>query len=122
MSEISLALTTRIAPAKKFTVDGEEYQLLGLNHLSDEDENKVMALFARHSILLAQSENTDNLVKGRDLAAKIRETRLSIISTLTDLPKDVAKALPLGQQVKLLETLQEILNDDEEPPAEDASE
>ena len=115
MSEISLALTTRIKPAKKFSVDGEEYQLLGIDHLSPEDENKVMALFARHSILLQEQEGTDNLAKGTVIADRVRKTRLEIICTLTDLPKAIASALPLGQQALLLETLQEEISADAEP-------
>lgn len=122
MSEISLSLTTRIKPAKKFTVDGEEYQLLGIDHLSPDDENKVMALFARHSLLLAEQEGTENVTKGTAVAERVRKTRLEIICTLTDLPKSVAQALPLSGQARLLETLQEEISKDAEGEDEDAAE
>lgn len=111
MSEIALEITTTVKPAKKMKLDGEEYQLLGLDHLSPADENRVMALFSRHSLLLAEQEATANVDKGTATAARVRSTRMDIICALTDIPKDVAETIPLGGQVKLLEKLQELMND-----------
>lgn len=121
MSEISLELTTTIAPAAKFTVDGDEYLLLGVDHLTPEQENKVMALFARHALLLAEQEGTSHLGKGEQIAARVRSCRLDLIATLTNLPKDIAGRLPLTQQAKLMERLQEEMNkEDDEAPAPEA--
>lgn len=116
MSEISLELTTSIAPAKKFTVDGDEYLLLGVDHLTPEQENKVMALFARHALLLAEQEQTSHLGKGEAIAGRVRQCRLSLISTLTNLPQDIAGRLPLTQQARLMETLQEEMNSEDDDP------
>ena len=55
---VLLALTTDVEPAKKFTVDGDEFLLYGLNHLSKKDETEALALFARHSILVARLESS----------------------------------------------------------------
>lgn len=111
---IALALSTRVKPAKKFTVDGEEFQLLGLDHLSESDEAEAMALFSRHALLVAESESTANVLKGKEIADRVRKTRIQIICKLTDLPRSVAEKLPLSGQAALLETLRDELNTKEE--------
>jgi hypothetical protein len=113
---ISLALTTEIAPAKLFTVDGAEYKLLGIDHLSAEDEAGAMALFARHSLLAQEIELTANTKRGAELALKLKSCRIRILCKLTTLPEEVATKLPVGAQVKLLEAIQVELS------AEDADE
>lgn len=115
MSNISLALTTKLAPTKKFTVDGEEYEILGLDHLSKEDESKAVALFARHAYIATELEMTPNVQKGKELASRVRDTRMQIIATLTTLPKDIAEKLPLNAQIELITAVQ---SDQEETPEE----
>lgn len=113
MSNITLALTTKLAPTRKFTVDGDEYEILGLDHLSKEDESKAVALFARHSVIATELDMTSNVEKGKELATRVRSTRLQIIATLTTLPKEIAEKLPLTEQIALITALQA---DQEETP------
>ncbi len=123
MANIGLALSTQVAPAKKFTVDGQEYQILVVDHLSVNDEAEVTALFSRFQWLLMELEQTPNLTKGKALAEGLRRTRLQIIGKLTDLPKNVREALPLGQQALLLEAIEaEIQSSRESPDSEDGPE
>lgn len=104
---ISLALSTEVAPAKKFTVDGEEFSLLGTDHLSPESEAEAMALFARHGILQRDLDITPNVHKGTEIAERLRKCRILILTKLTTIPADTADKLPLGAQVALLEAIQE---------------
>ena len=107
MSEgFSLALTTAIKPTKKFTVDGEEFDLLGVDHLSPEVEAEVMALFARYGLLTSDLESTSNVMKGKEIADRMRSTRLALLAKLTTMPKDTAAKLPLSQAVKLMEAIE----------------
>ena len=110
-------LSTEIAPPKVFAVDGAEYRILGLEHIGREEEARVVALFARHTRL---NERLDKEVKqetSEKVALAIHDTRMSIITALTDLPRDVAEKLPHSGQVKLLRFIAEELggpDDDEE--------
>lgn len=118
MSDILLELSTHIREPKKFLVDGKEYQLLGLDHLGQADEVNVMALFARHTILAAELADSKEVKTGERVATRLKETRLSLLTKLTDLPLDIARKLPITAQVRLLETLEREVS--EEPDAEDA--
>lgn len=120
MSDSMLALSTQVKPAKKFTVDGEEYQLLGLEHISKEGEAEALALLSRHSLLMIELENTANVTKGKVVAERLRECRLRVIRALTDLPKETAETLPLHAQAQLLEAVVAEMSygdDDEETDA-----
>jgi hypothetical protein len=124
---LALTLSTALAPAKKFSVDGEEYQLLGLDHLSGEDEARTMALFARHSLIASELELTSNTEVGTKLATRLKKTRVQIICQVTDLPQEVAEKIPVTGQVALLSAIQQELSgvedddDDEEKPKEKKS-
>lgn len=107
-----LQLTTEVAPAKQFTVDEEPYLLYGLNHLSKKDETEALALFARHAILVARLESSANVNKGKQLADEVKKCRLQILTRLTNLPQEIAEALPLGEQVKLFKAVQDEIGDD----------
>jgi hypothetical protein len=117
---ISLALSTSVAPASKFTIDKTEYHLLGPDHLSDDDEAEAMALFSRHAVLSTELEYEKNVVKGKDLALRVKRTRVQILCKLTDVPQDVIEKLPLSAQVSLLEAIEKEISDPEEPEAEGA--
>lgn len=101
----ALSFTTSLKPAKKFLVDGAPYEILGVDHLSPDDETEVTALFARYNVLQSELEVTSNVAKGKGLAEKIKTTRLTILTKLTSMPRDVAGTLLLTQQVALLDTL-----------------
>lgn len=101
-----LALTTKVAEPKKFTLDDEEYEMLGMDHLTKSDEAHAVALFSRYMILVQELNVTDNVQKGRAIAESIADCRVAIICKLTTLPKEIAVKLPTPQQALLLEALQ----------------
>ena len=105
MTDYALTFTTELAPAKKFLVDGQEYSLLGVDHLSTEDENEVTALFARFGVLTDELSLTSNLDKGRALAEKVKSTRISILCKVTSLDKETAERLHPTQQTQIIEAI-----------------
>lgn len=105
--EFALQLSTTLKPPTKFTVDGQSYDLLGIDHLSPEQEAEAMALFARLGIVTDELNAESNVQKGTKKAAEVRATRVAIFTKLTTLPKEVASKLPLSAQVALLERVQE---------------
>ncbi len=110
----TLALSTVVAPPKKFTVDGSEYHMLSMDHLSKEDEAEVMALFARHAYISQELELAPNVGKGREHATRLRTCRLSLLTKLTDMPRSLAEQLPLGAQAQLLEAVEAQMAEQEE--------
>ena len=97
-----LELSTEIAPPTVFAVDGEEYRILGFEHMGKADEAKTLALFARHTRLNRRLEEGKKPTEAERIAMAIRDTRMDLISTLTDLPRGIAEKLPMSAQVKLL--------------------
>ena len=122
IDDFPLSLSTTVVPAKKFLVDSAEFEMLGTDHLSPEDEALVLAWFSRHNILTLELDRERNVAKGKVIAARQREARVSVIGKLTTLPKDVIEKLPLSQQVKLLEALEAEVNREDEVDEEEASE
>ena len=118
---ISLALSTEVAPAKIFTVDKEEFSLLGTDHLSPDSEAEAMALFARHGILQRELDSTPNVSKGKEIAERLRKCRILILTKLTTIPTETADKLPLGAQVALLEAIQEEMESATDDDGSDAS-
>jgi hypothetical protein len=114
-----LSLTTVLKPTKKFLVDGSEYEILGVDHLSPEEEAEVVALFSRYGVLQSELEVEKNVSKGTPKAMQVRQTRLTLLTKLTTLNPSVAAKLPLTQQVRLLEAIQaEVEAEDEDEPVE----
>jgi hypothetical protein len=118
MGDVLLNLSTRLKEPAKFKVDGQEYSILGIDHLSPAEEAEVMALFARHSVLQDELSMTKTTVKGARIASQMKETREALLGKLTDLPSDVVRALAVSKQVKLLEVIEAVVSDDDD--AEDA--
>lgn len=106
MNDFALSFTTELAPAEQFQVDGAAYDILGLDHLSAEEEAEVTALFARFTVLAADLANTANVEKGKALALKVSATRLQLLCKLTSLTPEIASKLHVTQQVKLLEAIE----------------
>ena len=123
MTEFPLILSTAVAPPKQILLDGVEYDLLGADNLSPEQEAEAMALFSRHSLIQQQLDMTDRLTDGQAIAARLRTCRILILSKLTSIPRDVAEKLPLSVQVVLLQAIQTEMeaepDDDMTPAAED---
>jgi hypothetical protein len=114
MSNIALELSTELSPPKLFTIDGEEFQILGVDHLSPDQEAQVTALFAKHSLIATDLQYERNMKKGEQLAQRLRNVRLEILSRLTTAPKETLDRLPLPGQLALLKELQTGLTADDE--------
>jgi hypothetical protein len=112
--EFALSFTTALKPTRKFQVDGNVYEILGFEHLTPEQEAEVIAQFARFGVLQAELEMTAKTARGAVLAAQVREVRLSILTRLTTMPKEVAASLHLVQQVKLFEAVDAEPDDDDD--------
>jgi hypothetical protein len=97
-----LTLSTQVEPAKKFTVDGEAFDLLSLSHVGKDEEARLMALYRRMERFSRAYDVSKNDQEAEKAAAGIRNTRLEIICRFTTLPKHIAEELPLPAQVQLL--------------------
>lgn len=106
MSDHILSLSTEVEPAKKFTIDEEEYLLKGFEHLSDEDEATVTAKFTRFMQILGQLERAKNDQTAERLATVLRTRRVELITLLTNVPREVADKLPPGAQAQLFRQIQ----------------
>lgn len=120
-------LSTEIAPPVVFGVDGHEYHILGFEHMGKEEEARVMALFAKHRRLSDRLGETPNQAKAEQIALVLRDTRMLLISTLTDLPREVAEKLPMSGQLTILRFISQEAGveggpDDEVPGGGDRSE
>lgn len=95
-------LSTEVAPAKTFIVDADEYRFLNFDHLGKTDEARIMSLFAKHSRLTDMLNYEKNTAKSERIALALRDNRMELICSLTDLPRSIAEKLPMSGQVKLL--------------------
>jgi hypothetical protein len=118
--EFALDFTTALKPTKKFKVDGQPYEILTLDHLSPEGEAEVTAQFARFGVLQMELEMSKNVTKGTALAEAVQATRITILTRLTTMPKEVAASLHLTQQVALFEAV--AAEDDDDGEEKDVSE
>lgn len=122
MTEFPLNLTTAVSPPKTFTIDGVEYNLLGPDHLSPDQEAEAMALFARHALIQQQLDMTERLAEGEATAKRLRTCRILVLSKLTTIPKALVEKLPLSIQVTLLEAIHEQMARPEEADPDDPAE
>jgi hypothetical protein len=106
-SKSVLDLSTKVSPTKKFTVDGEEYEIYSLEHLNAEDEAKITAIAARHDNVQRQVTTAANERQAQTAAAQLRELRTKMIVQVTTLPQDIAANLNLAAQIQLVELIQE---------------
>lgn len=107
MTDFLVELSTKVAPAKKFTIDGEEYELYGFEHLSDDAEAEITAAFSKHGRLIDALNRAKNDNEAKNYARKLRGSRVHLISLLTSVPSETVETLPISAQAKLLETIQE---------------
>ena len=80
MTDHLMQLSTTVAPAKTFTVDGMAYELLGMDHLSPEAEANVTALLTRYGASRFASGWDEKALA--DAAAVQRGTPLSFMGVL----------------------------------------
>lgn len=102
MSDDVMELTTTVADPATFTVDGESYQMFTYEHLNKEQEAHVQALFRRHTRELTKLNNASDDRTAENTAGKNRQTRIDILCALTNMPPEVAEALPTPQQARLM--------------------
>jgi len=102
MSDDVMELTTTVADPATFTVDGDSYDMFTYEHLNKEQEAKTQALFRRHLRELNKLNTAADDRSAENAATKNRETRIDILCALTNMPRDVAEALPQPQQARLM--------------------
>lgn len=125
-----LDLSTKVAPTKKFTIDGEEYDLLTLENLSPEKEAHVTATFARFQRVYKRLENAKSDPAAEKEAIKLRTYRETLILTMTTAPADIVRELSPAAQGKLLDAIQteivlaggNAVDDDDDASADDSEE
>ncbi len=101
-----LELSTVVKPAKMFTIDGSEYDLLSLDHLSATQEAQVVALFNRHERITAALAEEKNHDRATALALKMRDVRIAVLALMTSAPASVLRELPMTAQTTLMVGIQ----------------
>lgn len=105
MSDHVLELTTELEPAATFTVDGEEYELLGFEHLTPEQEAKATGAFTRFQQASIRLDRSSTDKEAEQRAKDVRKRRLDCIALLTTMPREVAEKLPPSAQIKLFKAV-----------------
>ena len=107
MSDPILSLTTQLEPPSTFEVDGETYELLGLKHLSDEQEAHATALFSRFGQISYKMETAPTDKEAERFSKDLRKRRLDLIALLTTMPRDKVETLPLPAQIELFRAVRQ---------------
>lgn len=107
MSEHLMQLSTKVAPAKTFTVDDAPYELLGMDHLSPEAEAYVTATFSRYGAIAEQLEKTTDEGNGTKMALEMRTLRLNVLGKMTTCPRDVLEQIPMSGQIQMMNALRD---------------
>lgn len=105
-TESILDLTTEVAPTKKFTIDGTEYELYSTDNLSPRQEAVVTGTFSRFQKVYRLLEKARSDEAAEREATKLRALRETLIKTMTTAPTDVVEGLSPTAQGKLLEAIQ----------------
>ena len=100
-----IQLSTSVVPATIFTVDDEEHKILGLEHLSEDDEAGVMGLFSQYGQLNDKLSTVKRRSDAEKVARRLRQLRIELLTFMTDLPAALAEKLPLSQQLILIEAI-----------------
>ena len=119
-NDFVLELSTQVVPGKQFSVDGEAYDLVNADHLSEDDEARIMGKFSLHFQIIRKLDRARNEAEARKLAKDLRRSRIELITELTSVPKDIVQKLPLTAQSSIIEAVQEelgVLPEGDEQPA-----
>lgn len=98
-----LTLSTEIKSPNTIDVDGKLYKVLSGEHLGRAEEAQLMALFRehdRHQLRLQRSKRRDEAEKA---AGNMRDVRVEIITSLTDLPEKMVAGFGMSTQAQLME-------------------
>lgn len=109
-----LEITTEEVPAKLFTIDGEEFELYSLDHLSPEQESSVTATYARSQRIVERLASAKNDQIAEKEAAKLRPLRVKLIGLMTSVPRDRANELHPRAQGKIMDAISEEIRGEEE--------
>lgn len=98
-------ISTTLKETEYVDIDGEMYKIYGREHIGEEQEVELMSLFKRHERWQKQYETSKKDALVRDGAKGMRDARLEIITTFTDIPDEVASKIPLFAQAELLNVI-----------------
>ena len=100
-----VTLSTQVAEPATVEIDDTEYKVLGEQNIGRAEEVTLMALFKQHEHAQRDFDTGRDKRKITSAAERMRNTRLEIITTFTDIPFDVADKLPLVAQAHLLDII-----------------
>lgn len=102
-----LSLSTQVEPPKTFEIDGVQYELRGIVHLTPDEEADVTASFTRFQQQANRLERAGNDREAKTIAAHLRDRRLKLIGKVTSVPQDVIESLPFPAQIQLFNAVAE---------------
>jgi hypothetical protein len=114
-----LDISTEVDPPKLIKIDGEDYQLLGFDHLSPEEESEVTAAFARFQTAFTRLDQATSDKAATQEAIKLRRKREQLIGLMTTVPREVISKLTTAKQGQLLRAIQDEIGQEAGPDAED---
>jgi hypothetical protein len=118
-NDTGLELTTEVAAPYGFAVDGTAYELYTYEHLSKDQEARAQALFRRHTRENKKLADAQDDRSAEKWAAQNRETRIDILTALTNVPRDVVEQLPQPAQARLMKEIGKRMRDEAESATEE---
>lgn len=98
-------ISTEVAEPVPFGVDGDIYHIRGFEHMSKSEEAHVTALFARYNRLSERLADSKKRDEAERIALAMYDLRMELLTSLTDLPREVAERLPMSGQTKLMRAI-----------------
>lgn len=100
-------LTTGEPEVRTFTVDEDTYTIVAVDYLSKMEESQMQARFSRFAQLAERLPVTPDRVKAERIASAMHDLRMEILTSLTDIPRELAEKLPLSGQARLMREIGE---------------
>lgn len=104
-TDAALTIATDLEPTKKIKLDGTDYELLTVNHLSPQQEAAVTATFSRFQRIFEQLEVAKNDPVAEKLAADLQQYRAKLIGLMTTIPSSVVRGLRPGVQSEIVKAI-----------------
>lgn len=114
MSEM-LSFTTHHDYAGSFEVDGEEYHLRSADSLNKTEEGVLMAKFRQVERLTERINISTDDREVAQLAEKVRDARVHVISQFTTCPTEIVEQLGVKSQNALLAAINKEMAPEEVP-------
>lgn len=99
------SLSTIAEPAAIFEIDGDQYALYGLRGLNRETEAKLHWLFRRHMRVASELQSVEHEAKAMELALALRDIEVEVITSMTNVPRELAERLGLEARAILFNYL-----------------